>query len=73
MFGVYAAEVQFRHERAERDRDQRHRVLRAERLMPDPPLPARRALRTCRVAAWPRPIRLRATGDGAFAPSPVGV
>jgi len=73
MFGVYAAEVQFRHDSAERERDLRHRVLRAERLVPEPAIRERGRPTPGVVrrpsAGWPRPIAVHAAGGstGAFA------
>ncbi len=63
MFGVYAAEVQFHHESAERDRAQRVRMLRAARMVHEglpAAVPARRAAMASRSVAWPRPIVLHA-------------
>lgn len=68
MFGIYAAEVQFHHEQAQRDREQRHRVLRAERRLPEPLMPQPRAAvprRAAALATWPRPIAVRAAGGSA--------
>jgi hypothetical protein len=72
MFGVYAAEVQFRHDSAERERNLRHRMLRAERLLPEPAIRERPRVspRAARMPApgWPRPIAVHAGGStGALA------
>ncbi|MCK6067163.1 MULTISPECIES: hypothetical protein [Microbacterium] len=71
MFGIYAAEVQFQHDSAERDRALRRRALRAERLIPervlrplDPPAAPRRAFR----GVWPRPVAVPPGSDAGFRP-----
>lgn len=68
MYGIYAAEVQFHQEVAQREREQRNLVLRAERQLPEPPLPRRLPTAPRREAiraAWPRPIAVRAAGGSA--------
>ncbi|KAA9145427.1 hypothetical protein F6B41_09610 [Microbacterium lushaniae] len=59
MFGIYAAEVQFRLDSAERDRALRRRALRAERLIPEgvlQPLRSPAAPRRVFRGVWPRPV-----------------